>query len=522
MEEINATGKPMPLYKLRRAQTAVQICFIIISLNSPMLNKKLTMDSQFSLQLILVALGSIVQLASGVDTRELQGQLLDNLLQKHENRFKPSSKTTSNVPFKLTMHVGLIQLIGVDEKNQIFDGFYYVSQRWTDEQLAWNASDYGGIRRIHLPKDAIWMPDIGLYNDVDLEKSLSGRYTTYIGVYYTGAVWRNYMINYRSSCYLNLKHFPFDKQNCSLAFSSWSYAASEMNLTYDSKQNPLSYYYNSSEFNVVSMTAAAIVDRQQLITLYYHIVFERRPAFYLCNIILPCALITLVAMFGFCIPPESGEKIGLGITVLLSLTVFLLIVSDSMPPTTELPLIGLYYFIVIVIVTLSNGLTIFILRIHHHASYQTKPVPTIVQRILLGKFSRLLRIGTLKTDHHSVTPQSEPLEGDNPDSAVRVRSGKPKQEKNNNNSNFCTAGYVGEVTNNANSDIEQVAALSHIVKILSRFEERKHQEEQQESIAEQWRNLALLMDRLLFILFFCLSIIFTTWLLLTAAYGPPD
>ena len=79
-----------------------------------------------------------------------------------------------------------------------------------------------------------------------------------------------------------------------------------------------------------------------------------------------------------------------------------------------------------------------------------------------------------------------------------------------------------EVTQNANSDREQVAALSHIAKILSSFEERKHQEEQQESIAEQWRNLALLMDRLLFILFFCLSIIFTTWLLLTAAYGPPD
>lgn len=40
---------------------------------------------------------------------------------------------------------------------------------------------------------------------------------------------------------------------------------------------------------------------------------------------------------------DSGEKIAMGITTLLSMTVFLMIVADKMPPTSEdLPLVGEY------------------------------------------------------------------------------------------------------------------------------------------------------------------------------------
>ena len=56
---------------------------------------------------------------------------------------------------------------------------------------------------------------------------------------------------------------------------------------------------------------------------------------------MPCCIITMVALLVFYLPPESGEKISLGITVLLSLCVFLLMVSESMPATSDtVPLIG--------------------------------------------------------------------------------------------------------------------------------------------------------------------------------------
>ena len=56
---------------------------------------------------------------------------------------------------------------------------------------------------------------------------------------------------------------------------------------------------------------------------------------------MPCLLITGIGMLVFLMPPESGEKMSMGITVLLSLCVFLLMVADRMPATSEtIPLIG--------------------------------------------------------------------------------------------------------------------------------------------------------------------------------------
>lgn len=74
-----------------------------------------------------------------------------------------------------------------------------------------------------------------------------------------------------------------------------------------------------------------------------YILIRRRPLFYVFNMVVPCLLITLVALLGFYMPSDSGEKISMGITTLLSMTVFLMIVADKMPPTSDdLPLIGLY------------------------------------------------------------------------------------------------------------------------------------------------------------------------------------
>ena len=90
---------------------------------------------------------------------------------------------------------------------------------------------------------------------------------------------------------------------------------------------------------------------------------RRRPLFYVFNMMLPCFLITIVAFLGFCVPSDSGslichalsidhdirlvfcylgEKVSIGVTTLLSMTVFLMLVADSMPPNSDsLPLIGM-------------------------------------------------------------------------------------------------------------------------------------------------------------------------------------
>ena len=50
---------------------------------------------------------------------------------------------------------------------------------------------------------------------------------------------------------------------------------------------------------------------------------------------------SLAAALGFILPVESGEKVSLEITVLLSLAVFMLVVTDTMPPSSDnFPILG--------------------------------------------------------------------------------------------------------------------------------------------------------------------------------------
>ncbi len=52
-------------------------------------------------------------------------------------------------------------------------------------------------------------------------------------------------------------------------------------------------------------------------------------------------MMSTLTVLVFCLPPDSGEKIGLGITVLLAFSVFMLAIAEKMPETSEsIPLIG--------------------------------------------------------------------------------------------------------------------------------------------------------------------------------------
>ena len=68
--------------------------------------------------------------------------------------------------------------------------------------------------------------------------------------------------------------------------------------------------------------------------------------YYLFNLIIPCTIIATLALLAFCIPPVSGQRITLSITVMLAMSVFLNFAWTRLPVTSEsVPLLATYYMI---------------------------------------------------------------------------------------------------------------------------------------------------------------------------------
>lgn len=110
-------------------------------------------------------------------------------------------------------------------------------------------------------------------------------------------------------------------------------------------------FYQSHEWDVMSVPAKRNVVYAPLSKEFYpditfNITLRRKTLFYTCNLIIPCVGISFLTVLTFYLPSESGEKISLCISILLSLTVFVLLLNDLIPPTSlVVPLIGTFYYL---------------------------------------------------------------------------------------------------------------------------------------------------------------------------------
>lgn len=107
----------------------------------------------------------------------------------------------------------------------------------------------------------------------------------------------------------------------------------------------------------------------------FFIFIQRKTLYYLYNIVFPCLMMSVLTLLGlpsssssptlpfpvFVLPPDSGEKIALGITVLLAFSVFVLAIAEKMPETSDsMPLIGIYLTVVMGMTSVSVVMTVLV------------------------------------------------------------------------------------------------------------------------------------------------------------------
>ncbi|XP_028824768.1 neuronal acetylcholine receptor subunit alpha-2-like isoform X1 [Denticeps clupeoides] len=315
---------------------------------------------------------------------DAEERLLKTLFASY-NKF---SRPVANISEVVLVHFGLsiAQLIDVDEKNQMMTTNVWVKQEWNDYKLRWNPDEYENVTSIRIPSEIIWRPDIVLYNNADGDFTVT--HLTKAHLFYNGTVKWTPPAIYKSSCSIDVTFFPFDQQNCKMKFGSWTYDRAKIDLVSMASNVDQMDYWESGEWVIINAVGKYNSKKYECCTeiypdITYYFIIRRLPLFYTINLIIPCLLISCLTVLVFYLPSDCGEKITLCISVLLSLTVFLLLITEIIPSTSlVIPLIGEYLLFTMIFVTLSIIITVFVLNVHHR-SPQTHSMPHWVRRVLL-------------------------------------------------------------------------------------------------------------------------------------------
>ncbi|XP_053224919.1 neuronal acetylcholine receptor subunit alpha-7-like [Podarcis raffonei] len=334
---------------------------------------------------------SIFLLFQGSQGGVYQRQLLKALMENYTPLERPVGDDSQPITVHFTL--SLMQIMDVDEKNQVLTTNVWLQMYWYDHYLQWNESEYPGVKTLRFAANQVWKPDILLYNSANEE--FDSTFHTNVLVNSSGyCQWLPPGI-LKSTCRIDVRWFPFDTQKCDLKFGSWTYDGWLLDLRM--LETDTSGYVANGEWDLMGVPGSQNkvfyeCCREPYLDVTFAVTMRRRTLYYALNMLVPCLLLSAMTFLVFLLPADSGEKISLGITVLLSLTVFMLLVAEVMPATSDsIPLIGQYFASTMGMVSLSVVATVFVLQYHHHDP-DGGCMPRWVQVVVLQWGAWLLRM----------------------------------------------------------------------------------------------------------------------------------
>ncbi|XP_061444751.1 fibroblast growth factor 11 isoform X2 [Rhineura floridana] len=460
------------------------------------------------------------KLLEAVNTSNIEGRLLQKLFEDYTKAVLPIRRITDRVPVRIGM--SLSQLISLKEKDEELTTKVYLDMTWTDYRLTWIPDDYEGITSIRTFADNVWLPDIGLTNTNDgtFEIALAVN----VLVSYNGIVrWQPPAV-YQSSCSIQVTYFPFDWQNCTMTFRSYSYDASEITLLHPLDENGMEVkeiivyentFIDNGQWEIWHKPSRKnTLPRDPLYEdITFYLIICRKPLFYVINVIIPCILITILAIFVFYLPPDAGEKVNLSIFALLTLTIFLLLLAGKVPETSlAVPIIIKYLMFTMILVTFSVILSVVVLNLHHR-SPNTHEMPFWVRKIFIHKLPWYLGLRRPKPE---TILKPTPL---HPKQELTVKSNRRTDEyfirtpacdslfpKSNRFQPEAFPTDMKKFVDGPSHCIALPPELKSAMDAITYIAEQLQEQEDYDALKEDWEYVAMVVDRL----FFWTFIIFTT------------
>ena len=313
-----------------------------------------------------------------------ESEIKDMILQNY------NKDTLPNKIVHLKLGMAIRSLNNIDQIEGTISSNIWLRHWWNDPNISWNKTEWN-ISKIAFYTDpeydrSIWIPDMFIYNTA--EKPMDDLYYTLAMVYSNGDVIWSRPGMMKTSCVFDLKHFPYDQQTCIYKFGSWVYDSAQLNLSISTPAIDMSNYQINQEWEIVEKKQTLEEKKynccpEKFQAAIYTLQIRRKPGYYILNIILPTFATSTLMVLSLLIPWDSGERISFAVTVMLSIIVFLLILSESLPKTNTKPLlskmlIGLVFFSLFVVFS-----TVVIGIMHSYTKNNSK-----FAKWLLGVFNK--------------------------------------------------------------------------------------------------------------------------------------
>ncbi|XP_077008178.1 acetylcholine receptor subunit gamma [Tamandua tetradactyla] len=479
----------------------------------------------------------------GAQGRSQEERLLADLMRSYDPHLRPAERDEDvvNVSLKLT----LTNLISLNEREEALTTNVWIEMQWCDYRLRWDPQDYEGLWVLRVPSTMVWRPDIVLENNVDgvFEVAL------YCNVLVSpdGCVYWLPPAIFRSSCPISVTYFPFDWQNCSLVFQSQTYSTNEIDLQLSQEGgrtiewifiDPEAFTENG-EWAIRHRPAKRLLDaaappegpgRQKVV---FYLLIQRKPLFYVINIIAPCVLISSVAVLIYFLPAKAGgQKCTVAINVLLAQTVFLFLVARKVPETSQaVPLISKYltFLLAVTILIVVNAVVVLNVSLR---SPHTHSMARRVRKVFLRLLPQLLRMHVRPLAPEAVQDTRSPLQ--NGSSGWSITAGEevalrlPRSELLFRQRNGLVRAVLEKLEKGPEpgqsqelcGSLKQAApAIQACVEACNLIAHARHQQSHFDSGNEEWFLVGRVLDRVCFLAMLSLFVCGTAGIFLIAHHN---
>ncbi|KAK7502267.1 hypothetical protein BaRGS_00006631 [Batillaria attramentaria] len=293
---------------------------------------------------------------------------------------------------------------------------------WQDPRLKWNLTDFGGVKEVSVPASQLWTPHLHLLaTSRGTFEVLDGKHAM---VRHDGSVTWLCDVMVRALCAVDLSDFPFDAQTCSMELGSGTHIDDAIHVHIS--QAPPGSAVHSSEGHVDTslagewvllqnetrpddlalvsktvkadslslypyMKASCLCLEQMSETADHHhglavtVRLGRRSQLYQCLMVGPVVLLALLVPCVFLLPADSTAKITLGALLQVSICICLRTLCDMLHHNHgSVPSIAIFSIASLALTSISIIMAALVMSLASRGAI-AKPVPSWLSTTFLGR-----------------------------------------------------------------------------------------------------------------------------------------